>query len=192
MLPAVDYSLSLCCTDRILSLLNEVQTHTPPSPRSALVSQFHCGYISRTGLAEMRYRKMNSAMDVWCLPKPIFTPLFVLLYKEFWQRWRKCCVKKGSWNGILLSVFGNFANCLHCQRPPLVRTEGWSPLSSPAYLLCIILLDSASSSWHSLCFFTNKDDSLLTESYQGSEGNEVQSMFSGLEQSTNVGRTCLS
>lgn len=131
-------------------------------------------------------------MDVWCLPKPIFTPLFILHYKGFWQKWRKCCVKRGPWNEIFLRVLGNFANCFHSQGPPLVRTEGRGSLSSPVYILCIISLDFASSSWHTLCFVTSKDHFLLTESHQGSEGNKVQSMFSRLEQSTKVGRTWLS
>lgn len=73
-----------------------------------------------------------------------------------------------------------------------MRTEGRGSLSSPAYILSIISLDFASSSGQSLCFVTNKHHPLLTENYQDSDGNEVQSVYSKLEQSTKVGRTCLS
>lgn len=138
--------------------------HTHPSHQEVALS--HCGYNSRTGLAERQYRKISAAMDVWCLPKPIFTPLSILHYKEFWQRWRKFCVKKKRAHEMeFYSVSLVILLIACCQGPPLVRTEGWCSLSSLAHILYIISWDFASSSGHSLYFVTNKDH-LLTENYR--------------------------
>lgn len=105
--------------------------------------------------------------------------------------WILC--RKGVMNWNFTQCLWQFCQLLVLSRATPGQNRGMaSSLQSYRYTVYKLTRFCVLLSWQSSGFGTSKDHSLLAESHQVSEENEIPSMCSKLEQSTKAGRISLS